>query len=158
MFWLISPGIAAKLEIPCPEVSPALLCPAWAHVYKGPPTPEQSPCTQGLPACCHWRLKTAIWTDIHPPWGKSATNHHLLSHPDYLIPELWSELLRVVTGSGNDGKDCNNTKAAFPVSIAPVAIHLQKHVGELRMNMYFTYLFNIELNIFLKREQFNHLD
>lgn len=39
-----------------------------------------------------------------------------------------------------------------------MAIHLQKHVGELRMNMYFTHLFNIVLDIFLKCEPFHYLE
>ena len=42
---------------------------------------------------------------------------------------LGSKLFGVVMGSGNDGKDCNDTEAAFPVSIAPSDGYLPAEPG-----------------------------
>lgn len=117
----MSPGLAScKMGNSLP--SRTLPCALCRHrTGRDHPPPEQTPCPQGLPACSYGGTACGH-LKRYPPFLREVCykSPFLLSHPGYLcFQNSGVQAIHIVMGSGNDGKDCNDTKAALPVSTAP---------------------------------------
>lgn len=117
------PRDSCKMGNPLPSRTlPCTLVPSTGRYLAGAtPRLSRPPVHGDCPHAATGALRMGIWKDIHPSWGKSAMNLQSCS-PILAISvsrTLGSKLFRVATGSGNGGKDCKDTEAALPVSIAP---------------------------------------